>query len=185
MVTPQRNLTNVRTSAPIADGCELVITKRGAAGAAATDGHAEYSVASAVTSVIDTVGAGDAFAAGIIVGMFEGSDMDTNLSLASALAARVVSACGDVDRLPRRRDLDLFCERMSSILETIRQYGVVAIVRAADTREALQTIRVLVRSGLRVLEVSLVTPNALDLIRMVATEVPGGVHIGVGDRPDA
>ncbi len=74
---------------------------------------------------------------------------------------------------------------MSSILETIRQYGVVAIVRAADKREALQTIRVLVRSGLRVLEVSLVTPNALDLIRTVVTEVPGGVHIGVGDRPDA
>jgi len=69
---------------------------------------------------------------------------------------------------------------MSSILETIRQQGVVAIVRATDAREALQTIRVLVRSGLRVLEVSLVTPNALDLIRMVVTEVPGGVHIGVG-----
>lgn len=89
----------------LASGCRLVITKLGAFGAVATDGVSNFAVASGATSVIDTVGAGDAFAAGIIVGLIEGADVPTTLNLATAVAARVVSTIGDVEGLPLRREL--------------------------------------------------------------------------------
>ncbi len=69
---------------------------------------------------------------------------------------------------------------MTGVLVSVREQGVVAIVRAADQEAAAKSARTLVQSGLHVVEVSLVTPGALDVIRTMVGESPDNVHIGVG-----
>lgn len=69
---------------------------------------------------------------------------------------------------------------MSDVLAAIREQGVVAIVRAANAERAAADVRSLVSAGLRVVEVSLVTPGALDVVREAVSSGPPGVHIGVG-----
>lgn len=88
------------------EGCRWVIVKRGADGAAAYDGSAEVIAPSRATVVRDTVGAGDAFAAGVIAGLVDGHTMPECLERAAAVAARVVAAPGDIEGLPTGDELD-------------------------------------------------------------------------------
>jgi 2-dehydro-3-deoxyphosphogluconate aldolase/(4S)-4-hydroxy-2-oxoglutarate aldolase len=67
-----------------------------------------------------------------------------------------------------------------SALEIIRAQGVVAIVRSASPEDAAATVSTLVDAGLRAVEVSLVTPQALEVVRAAATDAPDGTLIGVG-----
>ncbi|WP_375388870.1 bifunctional 4-hydroxy-2-oxoglutarate aldolase/2-dehydro-3-deoxy-phosphogluconate aldolase [uncultured Amnibacterium sp.] len=69
---------------------------------------------------------------------------------------------------------------MSAVSEAVREQGIVAIVRAADAESAARDVATLIDAGLRVVEVSLVTPNAIDVIRTAAASAPDGVLIGVG-----
>lgn len=64
--------------------------------------------------------------------------------------------------------------------EVIREQGVVAIVRAETAEAAAANVATLIESGLAAIEVSLVTPGALDVIRDAARRAPEGVRIGVG-----
>jgi 2-dehydro-3-deoxygluconokinase len=88
-------------------GCRLVVTKRGADGAVATDGTDTVEVRSNATHVVDTVGAGDAFAAGLIAGVVEGQSIAGALELASVVAARVVATPGDVEGFPWRSQISI------------------------------------------------------------------------------
>ncbi|MCY7411679.1 MAG: sugar kinase [Salinibacterium sp.] len=92
-------------SALLDQGCTWVVTKLGAAGAIATNEAVQHRVESRATTVIDTVGAGDAFAAGVIVGLIEGKPMTDALELASAVAACVVGTAGDIEGLPYRHEI--------------------------------------------------------------------------------
>lgn len=65
-------------------------------------------------------------------------------------------------------------------LQTIHAQGVVAIVRNTSAEEAARNVDTLVASGLQVVEVSLVTPGAIDVIRRAADTAPEGTYIGVG-----
>lgn len=87
-------------------GARLVVTKRGAEGAVATDGTDTWEVSSQATTVVDTVGAGDAFAAGLIAGVVEGKSVPEAMHLASHVAARVVATAGDVEGFPARSHID-------------------------------------------------------------------------------
>ena len=78
-------------------GCRLVITKLGPDGVMATDRTGSYFAPSQAKSIVDTVGAGDAFAGGAIVGLLEGASVSEVLELGSVVAARVVGAAGDVE----------------------------------------------------------------------------------------
>ncbi|MCY7411678.1 MAG: bifunctional 4-hydroxy-2-oxoglutarate aldolase/2-dehydro-3-deoxy-phosphogluconate aldolase [Salinibacterium sp.] len=69
---------------------------------------------------------------------------------------------------------------MSAVLDAIRAQGVVGIVRASAPNEAARHVAILMGAGLRVIEVSLVTPGALDVIRASVARAPDGVYIGVG-----
>lgn len=62
----------------------------------------------------------------------------------------------------------------------IREQGVVAIVRTATAEAAAADVGTIVRAGLRAVEVSLVTPDAIEVIRDAARLAPAGVEIGVG-----
>jgi 2-dehydro-3-deoxyphosphogluconate aldolase/(4S)-4-hydroxy-2-oxoglutarate aldolase len=68
----------------------------------------------------------------------------------------------------------------------IRDQRVIGIVRTSTAEAAHAAATALLQAGLRVVEVSLVTPGALEVIKdLAAVDIPGS-HIGVGTvlRPD-
>lgn len=75
----------------LAQRCGVAVVKRGVAGAVWSDGTDVRSVPAVTTSVIDSTGAGDAFAAGFLAA---DGDADAALDLAVRLAARAVSRVG-------------------------------------------------------------------------------------------
>ena len=60
----------------------------------------------AVPKVVDTVGAGDGFAVGVISGLLEGLALADAVARGNAIGARVVQFPGDCDGLPDRAQLD-------------------------------------------------------------------------------
>jgi 2-dehydro-3-deoxygluconokinase len=83
-----------------------VIVKLGAAGSVACiDGSLTRTDAVPV-DVVDTVGAGDAFAAGYLAARMAGADASARLELATRCGAFACLGPGDWEGLPRRRDLD-------------------------------------------------------------------------------
>jgi sugar/nucleoside kinase (ribokinase family) len=71
--------------------CGAAVVKRGAQGAVWSDGSEVRSVPAQTTGVIDSTGAGDAFAAGFLAAA---GDVDEALHLAVTLAARAVGRVG-------------------------------------------------------------------------------------------
>ena len=59
-----------------------------------------------VPVVVDPIGAGDAFAAGVIAGHLEGAGLERSLDMGAACAAAILSSVGDMTGLPDRRELD-------------------------------------------------------------------------------
>lgn len=108
-----RRLTGLREPAQIAAhylgrGASQVVVKLGAEGAwcASRDGVARHVPGVPVPQVIDTVGAGDGFAVGVISALLEGSDLPAATRRGNRIGARVVQFPGDSDGLPRRHELD-------------------------------------------------------------------------------
>lgn len=62
----------------------------------------------------------------------------------------------------------------------IRSQGVVAIVRTPTPEEAAAAVATLLGAGLRAIEVSLVTPQAIDVVRDAIRDAPADAVIGVG-----
>ena len=58
-----------------------------------------------MTQLVDTVGAGDGFAVGVISGLLEGLDLAAACARGNAIGARVVQFPGDADGLPTRAQL--------------------------------------------------------------------------------
>lgn len=59
-----------------------------------------------VSRVVDTVGAGDGFAVGVVSGLLEGLSLAAAAARGNAIGARVVQFPGDSDGLPTRQELD-------------------------------------------------------------------------------
>lgn len=87
-------------------GAGLVAVKRGDAGAWATDGRTEWTSAAYPVTVVDPVGAGDAFAAGFLSGWLRGFQLPACLSEADVAGAMSVQVPGDIEGLPYRADVD-------------------------------------------------------------------------------
>lgn len=86
-------------------GYQVVVEKRGAQGAVATTAHGSFTTPTVSWSVVDTVGAGDAFTAGFVTAVVEGLDVEAALYRASLVAAHVVATPGDVEGFPMRREI--------------------------------------------------------------------------------
>jgi sugar/nucleoside kinase (ribokinase family) len=71
-----------------------VVVKLGAAGAIWSDGKAVIRVPSSTAEVVDTTGAGDAFAAGFLLAWTAGAGPKESLSAGARLAARAVATAG-------------------------------------------------------------------------------------------
>ncbi len=89
-------------------GAKLVVVKLGAEGAyydsdaAGTGRVAGFPVA----EVIDTVGAGDGFAAGVVSALLEGRSVPDAVRRGAWIGARAVQVLGDTEGLPTRAELE-------------------------------------------------------------------------------
>ena len=96
-------------------GAKVVITKCGSAGAYVVDGTERYHVPGfRVREVVDTVGAGDGFAAGVITGLMEELPLQDAVRRAAAIGAIQVMSRGDNEGLPTRAALDQFMKEADS-----------------------------------------------------------------------
>ncbi len=88
-------------------GPRQVLVKLGREGAVASIDGEEVSVAAIPIDPVDTVGAGDAFAAGYLAEWLAGADTATRLTTAVRAATFACLGPGDWESFPRRRDLGL------------------------------------------------------------------------------
>lgn len=90
-------------------GVELVVIKLGEKGAYYKTAKSEGNVSAfEVKQVIDTVGAGDGFAVGLISGLFEKLSLPEAIQRGNAIGAMAVQSIGDNDGYPTKRELDEF-----------------------------------------------------------------------------
>ncbi len=91
-------------------GSKLVVVKLGADGAyyACEDGREGYVPGFRVDEIVDTVGAGDGFAAGVISALLEGQDVEQAVTRGCAIGAIQLTSRGDNEGLPTREQLDAF-----------------------------------------------------------------------------
>jgi sugar/nucleoside kinase (ribokinase family) len=87
-------------------GAKLVVVKLGTDGAYhESAGRSGHVPACPVPRVIDTVGAGDGFAVGVISALLEGRDVADAVRRGAWIGARAVQVRGDTDGLPNREQL--------------------------------------------------------------------------------
>lgn len=106
-----RTLTGLDTPEDIAAfyldlGATTVVVKLGAEGAYWRGSEGEGRVAGIkVETVVDTVGAGDGFAVGVISGRLEGLPWPEALARGNWIGSRAIQVVGDMDGLPTRAEL--------------------------------------------------------------------------------
>jgi 2-dehydro-3-deoxygluconokinase len=89
-------------------GPSTVVVKVGANGAIALTDEGQISAPAArLERVIDPVGAGDAFAAGLFAGILRGFSMEAALALANRCGALAMTAPGDMESLPFWDELEI------------------------------------------------------------------------------
>lgn len=89
----------------VARGTREVVVKQGDKGAELIIDGATWSVPARPVTVVDVVGAGDAFVAGYLSGLLDGIEPAARLARASTVAAFAVSCVGDWEGLPTRAEL--------------------------------------------------------------------------------
>lgn len=94
-------------------GPDEVVLKRGRDGAVLLDSQGALEAPAFDVPVLDTVGAGDAFAGGYLAARLRGLDREERLRTASALGAWAVMTVGDYEGLPDRDELDHFLDHRS------------------------------------------------------------------------
>ncbi|WP_203268038.1 sugar kinase [Streptococcus uberis] len=89
---------------------KIVIVKLGADGAfvKTAEGESYLVPGYRVEKVIDTVGAGDGFAVGVLTGLIEGLSLQEAVKRGCAIGALAVMTQGDNDGYPTRKQLDAF-----------------------------------------------------------------------------
>ncbi|SDY11753.1 2-keto-3-deoxygluconate kinase [Modestobacter sp. DSM 44400] len=91
-------------------GASRVIVKCGAAGASAYTTAERWNQPIFPVAAVDTVGAGDGFAAGLISAHLDGLDLTGQLRRAAAVGALATTSPGDKDGLPTREQLNTFLD---------------------------------------------------------------------------
>jgi 2-dehydro-3-deoxygluconokinase len=87
-------------------GIEKVVVKKGAKGAIGSDGKNIYDVeAIKPKALVDTVGAGDGFAAGFLTALLKGEILENCVRFANAVGSLVVGVEGDNEGLPYYDDV--------------------------------------------------------------------------------
>lgn len=100
----------------LAAGVSEVVVKRGGDGAVAWHGTESISVPARRVTVVDTIGAGDAFTAGYLSALLDGEPVAGRLDRGAVLGAFAVTAAGDWEALPTRRELSMLDHAAGSTL---------------------------------------------------------------------
>lgn len=107
-------LTGSRNPESIADfylhrGVEMVVVKTGAEGAYVKTAQMHHNVEGfKVSHIVDTIGAGDGFAAGLISAYLEQQTIEDSLRQANAIGAFAIQCAGDNEGYPTREELTKF-----------------------------------------------------------------------------
>jgi 2-dehydro-3-deoxygluconokinase len=108
------SMSSVASSLQVRWGGTVVVTD-GSNGAAGCDGKSRDSTAAFETEVVDRLGAGDAFASGLLCRLLEGASLADALRFAAATAALKLSIPGDI-ALVNRSEVDALLEQGSGTL---------------------------------------------------------------------
>jgi 2-dehydro-3-deoxygluconokinase len=93
------------------DGMRAVVVKAGSQGAVLYEKGRTCPVAPVpVTTVVDPVGAGDAFAAGVVTGLVRGWSMLDGVRLGAVLGAKAVTVSGDWEAVPAGKSPELLLD---------------------------------------------------------------------------
>jgi 2-dehydro-3-deoxygluconokinase len=92
----------------LARGVQRVVLKHGAQGATVYTAEEQRRRPVFPVEVVDTVGAGDGFAVGLISAHLDGLEVVDALERAAAVGALATTSPGDKDGLPTREELDAF-----------------------------------------------------------------------------
>ncbi len=65
-------------------------------------------------------------------------------------------------------------------LQRVLDAGIVAVVRAPDSRQLVDVARALLEGGVEVMEITFTVPNALEVIRQVQAEIGNRILLGAG-----
>jgi 2-dehydro-3-deoxyphosphogluconate aldolase/(4S)-4-hydroxy-2-oxoglutarate aldolase len=75
--------------------------------------------------------------------------------------------------------------RRAAVTATVESVGVVAVIRLKDPAKLRAVVDAMAAGGVRVLEVTMTVPGAVDLIRALAPTLPAGFLLGAGTVTDA
>lgn len=91
-------------------GVDLVVVKLGSDGAYYKTSKGSFGVVPgfSVDKVVDTVGAGDSFAVGVLSGLFDGRSIEESVRRGNWFGSLAVRVRGDSEGLPSRMQLDEF-----------------------------------------------------------------------------
>ena len=73
----------------------------------------------------------------------------------------------------------------SNIVERIIQEGVVGVIRMDDSKNLLKVAEAILKGGISLLEITMTTPNALQVIEICSKEMGREMLIGVGSVLDS
>lgn len=96
-------------------GAAQVVVKRGDRGASAVIDGSPFDVPAVPVTVVDSVGAGDAFVAGYLAGLVAGDQPEERLRAGAAAGAFAVSVAGDWEGLPHAHELGLLHEAAGTV----------------------------------------------------------------------
>jgi 2-dehydro-3-deoxyphosphogluconate aldolase/(4S)-4-hydroxy-2-oxoglutarate aldolase len=71
------------------------------------------------------------------------------------------------------------------VIETLLETGVVAVIRVDDPTDLLEVARALNEGGVKMVEITMTVPGALDIIASVSRQLGNQVYIGAGTVLDA
>ena len=100
-------------------GASVVAVKMGARGVLVRSSTETFEMPAPPVRVVEPSGAGDAFAAGLVVGILEGWGLERQVRFASVLGASACSALGCTTGVFTRREADAFVEEHATALPAV------------------------------------------------------------------
>lgn len=99
---------------------KVIVLKCGSGGSYVFDGQLYHVPSFPVKTVVDPVGAGDAFAAGFTHGLLQDRDIINCAKIGNAMGALVIQQFGDIEGLPTKDVLYEFLENGSETSDVVR-----------------------------------------------------------------
>lgn len=68
----------------------------------------------------------------------------------------------------------------NDVVQQIEECGIIAVIRLSDTKKLTDLIAALLKGGVKAMEITMTTPDAIDVIKTVAKEISSEFILGVG-----